>query len=325
MKPIPVSAPSPSGQSVGGLWCCGSGNTRTLLPNEALEKQDAKSSMGEQLGECCHCFHYDFEDEDKHWCVCGCGYVVALACFALQLVVVIIWLSKHPHQREYSFWEIVWVEVILGCITLFWFCFNFWLGWLVKQAVQRLDRRVLGVDVEVKRIIPFLCRGVLHVRGLTVRNPEGYAAPYLLKAEKIAMDIQMQKLFGSCFKNVVIQHLVIQDVDLVLQKGWTSSNVGDMLAYLQRKKPPAEQPVKQSEAQEDHSSTTAMSLRRVNIENVKGRAFLNFSGSYGPEIKLGDVNYNNLADETGARVASEVCKVILMAVLSNLQLNISAF
>lgn len=99
----------------------------------------------------------------------------------------------------------------------------------IERGFAASDKASLGVDVDIGKLSVNLCEGYIVIHGLTVFNPPGYSAEYLLKAETVNVDIRMAKLVCSCFQTVQVEKIVFSGVDMLYDKSWSSSNINDVI------------------------------------------------------------------------------------------------
>merc|ERR550537_429810 len=103
------------------------------------------------------------------------------------------------------------------------------IGIAVKLAIESADKMLLGVDVDVGAARLDLCRGFVNLADVIVHNPEGYKTPYLLSVGKVVLKLDTIKLAKSLGKLIEVQALILSKVDIIFEKGSTSSNVQDIV------------------------------------------------------------------------------------------------
>ena len=60
--------------------------------------------------------------------------------------------------------------------------------------------------------------------GLTISNPEGFCSEYLLSAGRLILDLNMRTLLSSRGKTVELEEVLLQDVDVIYERSWSTSN-----------------------------------------------------------------------------------------------------
>merc|ERR1711920_157050 len=107
------------------------------------------------------------------------------------------------------------------------------LGSLIQKVFAQFDTSALGVEVDIGSLVLDPSSGIAEVAGLTVHNPEGYRSEYLLHADKIVIDIDMEKLLRSFGKELHIEQLVFDGIDVIYEQGLHGSNLHDLLKKLE--------------------------------------------------------------------------------------------
>jgi len=103
---------------------------------------------------------------------------------------------------------------------------------LVHAAVSRFCASELGVKVELGEMHFEATTGKVQVHGLTVGNPEGYHSPYLLHVDRAVLDIDMRKLVFSFGKDIDVEELTLDGIDVNYEKALHTSNFNDILSQL---------------------------------------------------------------------------------------------
>eukprot|EP00929_Paragymnodinium_shiwhaense_P122953 TRINITY_DN9628_c0_g1_i2.p1 TRINITY_DN9628_c0_g1~~TRINITY_DN9628_c0_g1_i2.p1 ORF type:complete len:257 (-),score=49.80 TRINITY_DN9628_c0_g1_i2:299-1069(-) len=124
----------------------------------------------------------------------------------------------------------------VGCIL------NHFVTLVVKGTLQSLDRTLIGVDIEVGDISSNLCMGLVHIDSLRVANPvdektgkTSYHSDHLLRASELHIDLDLWALFTSLGKKIVIERLIFQGVSIFYEKTWTTSNLQQVLDFVDKK------------------------------------------------------------------------------------------
>ncbi len=128
-------------------------------------------------------------------------------------------------------------KVLMGLGALVMLCLvvlivaSFFLGSIVRAGVNGYGPKVTQTKVALAgaSISPFSGSGTL--RGLVVGNPQGWSGTNLASLGRIHVAVQPKSLFGD--------HVVIDDIDVDApefdyETKFTSSNVGDLLANVER-------------------------------------------------------------------------------------------
>jgi len=200
------------------------------------------------------------------------------------------------------------------------------LGRSIKFGIETCDRLFIGTDVTIKRLETNIFQGVIVIDGLEIENPkEGkYNSQYLLRAGLVHIDLDVTALICSFFRHIKIEKIEFKNVDVIYEKGWTSSNVQDVLAFLKgRGRDPggAEGQEGDSEGKETAASTTQITLHEVVVEDVGARLQAQVLGDRGCRVSVGDIVYKDFAEEVGESTAGPIIQVLLKSVLKTVIVN----
>lgn len=195
------------------------------------------------------------------------------------------------------------------------------LGSLVKSMLSNFDSSSLGVKVELGTLLIDPAIGRIQVRGLTVRNPEGWRSEYLLHADKIIVDFEMEKLLYSFGKELHVEELVFDGIDVIYEKGLTSSNLHDLLEHLDSGAAEAEQATtsdvrsagvktepashcRQSQwccrVRTDKEPEAKLLLHTVRAQSIGAKLATKLTQDHGLRLEVGDLKYDDFETEMGA-------------------------
>jgi len=117
-------------------------------------------------------------------------------------------------------------------------------------AVKKLDRRYIGVDIDVSNVRVNMCTMRIAVKNFIVFNPEEYKSEYLLKSEDLVIDISFRKLLKSLPSwllgrgrlEVEVQEVIMTGVSAILElQGYVmgKSNMQWVLDFMGSHRPSA--------------------------------------------------------------------------------------
>lgn len=210
------------------------------------------------------------------------------------------------------------------------------IGLAVKLAVESADRSLLGVDVDVGTAKISLCRGCVNLANVIVHNPEGYKTPYLLSVGRIVVDLDMWKLIKSFGKQIVIEALILQEVDVIFEKNFSSSNVQDLLKHLQGDEKEPTKEVKELEQKKNETETESTKVSKddapalqaevilhlIDIKEIGAKVASTYLGGKGLRVALGNIQYEDFQEKSGGTVkVSEVMRVILETLMKTVLAN----
>ena len=137
---------------------------------------------------------------------------------------------------------------------------------IVKVGIEKGVPAVLGNDITAK-IEHFhlgVFQGRVEVGNLIIGNPEGYDQNgYAFKLGEVVADVDL----GTVTKDKIrIEQLTLKDIDVVYERGWTSSNLEEILSRLDK----GEKEEKEKEKKDDNKEKKEKRFQfdLIEIENV---------------------------------------------------------
>jgi len=213
---------------------------------------------------------------------------------------------------------------IIGC------CLSRSMGKAIEFAIETYDTAVIGVDVEIGKLSVNPFEGVIIADGLTIDNPKGYKSDYLLNAKLVHIDFDMKSLIFSGFSQCKVQKFVLQRVDIIYEKTWSSSNVHDVLQFLEgdhsedKDKKAAEEAKKRKAEASKKNKKDAMNveLQEVLVEDVGLRLQGQMIGGHGARLALADIKFDNFTKEVGSGYMDDIVKVLLKSIMKTVVANV---
>jgi len=185
-----------------------------------------------------------------------------------------------------------------------------------------------GVKVTMGATNIDLTTARVEIRDLKVGNPEGYHSPYLLHADRMVVDIELQKLVFSLGKDIDIEEMVFDGVDVIYEKTLTTSNVNDILTKLSGDQSKAEQKGtvaqtsstgsgQQSQQASDSTDGEAI-VHKVLVQNVGAKMATSMTKGAGVRLEVGDISYEDFSKEMSAhRGFADIVRVIISTILKS--------
>ena len=140
----------------------------------------------------------------------------------------------------------------------------FFIDNVAKTAVVNGVPMVLGDDITAsvtrRHIEPF--NGRIEIDNMIIGNPDGYSKDgYAFKLGDVIADADL----GSVTKDKIhIEHLRLKDINVVYERGLTSSNLDEILGRLEKK----EKEEKEEKEEQKESKEKTFQFDRIEIENV---------------------------------------------------------
>jgi len=238
-------------------------------------------------------------------------------------------------QREKELWQSIGMTtafVLIVVLFLVIVClFTNLLGKMIKTSVMTIDRRFLGVDIELGTVAVSLRRGRIEIDGCQVMNPEGYKGPYLLHAGRILIDLNMGKLLRSLGKTVEVDVLEVTDIDCIVEYSGVlggTSNFQKIMDHLSGDdKKPSE---KKAERQEKLTAAganpapekegQALVVHKILFTNVGAKLATKIAGV---RVAVGDMQFDDFSKQTGHLLVEDVVCEIAKTFSKTLLVNIT--
>jgi len=186
------------------------------------------------------------------------------------------------------------------------------LGSMVKSILANFDSSTLGVKVELGALSIDPSTGRIEVEGLTVGNPEGWSSEYLLHADRVIVDVEMEKLLYSFGKELHMEELIFDGVDVIYEKGLTTSNLNDLLKKLESDSGSAKA------ADQDKASDVKLVLHTILAQNIGAKLATKLTHGHGLRLEVGDLKYDDFDKEMGAgRGLMDIIRVLIMTLIKS--------
>ncbi|HBC88194.1 MAG TPA: hypothetical protein DCZ94_14685 [Lentisphaeria bacterium] len=129
---------------------------------------------------------------------------------------------------------------------------HFFLGHIVKAAVETMVPRITGTPVKMESFSFSIFSGKARMRNFIIGNPEGYKTEYAFKLVELLVEVNMDTIFS---KKLEIDEIKVNGVHVVYEAGIASSNIGDINANVSKfagagkAKEKAEKPAKEAKGE----------------------------------------------------------------------------
>lgn len=101
---------------------------------------------------------------------------------------------------------------------------------LVKQAVEHAGSFIVGTQVKLKSFHSSLL-GKVHIKELTVANPEGYNHPFAFELGEVEVDLNVASLFTD---KIEVRKIYVSGVNVDYELKLGRSNLGEIQKNLER-------------------------------------------------------------------------------------------
>jgi len=116
---------------------------------------------------------------------------------------------------------------------------SFFLGDIVKGAVNKVGPLALGVPVELQAAKVLPLSGLARLKGFSVGNPEGFKSDYLFKVDLLSVKLKSASLLSD---RIHIERIHIKAPQVMYEMKGLQSNIGALLASLEGEEGDDEKP-----------------------------------------------------------------------------------
>jgi len=195
------------------------------------------------------------------------------------------------------------------------------LGRLVKSALASLDSEMIGVKLSVCDVKIDALHGKVEIFDLVVSNPEGYYSKYLLRADRIFVDINTQILVGSFGSMVDVEEVIFEGLDVIVEKKLHTSNLNDMLMKLSG--------AEKCETDDDPQTSSSHSQvqvvwHKVMAKDVGAKLAWSVTHGHGIRVEVSDMSFEDFDKHKGSDHGRMTCSLSARVLLRTLIKSIVA-
>lgn len=198
----------------------------------------------------------------------------------------------------------------------------FFLGSIVKTAVNTGGPAVLGVPVTLEQAHVFPIRGKVSMKELVIGNPEGFKTPYLFKMG--ALDVRV-KMSSVATDTVLIKKVHIDGPEIVYERGLKASNVSALMASLEGEpeEEPAEEEEPEEEAEEEGEGTKVV-LEDFLLENGRIKLSATLTGGRSIVLPLPTIHLTDVGKDSEGASVKEVVQEVFGAIFGTVTKTVTA-
>jgi len=179
---------------------------------------------------------------------------------------------------------------------------------LVKAGVEKGGSAVLGVPVSLERASVSLLKQSIDLRGLNIGSPEGFSAPQMFQLSRLHASAELSSLRS---KEIVIREVVLEGVEVTLERAKGKTNWGVLQERL-KKQPAPEQEKEQKRIRIDRIVFTNGRIKVVGIPLV-GKTSIPLPGLEIKDLRSAE-GKGAMAQQVLAAVVESLYKAVLSAV-----------
>ena len=196
-----------------------------------------------------------------------------------------------------------------GCIVLLIAAVIFYIDWIASEAIERGGTAALGLETRVGLVRLGLLSAELSLSDLTVANPEGFEAPYLLKLEKGELALGLSELRAD---PIVISRIVLSGIELNLERKRGRTNYGVLLDNLSR----SESEPSTSEAEDEAGAGLVILEVLIRDVTVRGQLIPLQGERTKLEVNVPEIRMRELGSGEHGLSMTQLVGVLMKAILA---------
>eukprot|EP00930_Biecheleria_cincta_P075332 TRINITY_DN62497_c0_g1_i1.p1 TRINITY_DN62497_c0_g1~~TRINITY_DN62497_c0_g1_i1.p1 ORF type:complete len:309 (-),score=29.44 TRINITY_DN62497_c0_g1_i1:319-1206(-) len=192
------------------------------------------------------------------------------------------------------------------------------LGRAIESYIEKMDRQLLGLDIEICNLRVYPLSGVFHYKSFKIINPPGYRQECAMSAEKLILDFDMRKLWASKGEQVDVTSVRLEGVCFYLEYSEEQGGTSNLQVVNDIVNAPAQAPA--SNGNEDF----ARAWHFYKVVLTKPTIVYGAPGSES-RFELGDVAYKDFDEQVGSFALDDCIHWVLSSVMKEIQGNLSSF
>ena len=173
----------------------------------------------------------------------------------------------------------------------------------IRRAIEIAGSNALGVPVNVTGVSLSPFSGEGSIRGLSIANPEGFDAPYIMELGGLDITFNVESLLSNVIE---ISSIVISDAQITYETKLVRDNIRALLNNLPRD---GAAPV--VEANPGAPASKKVVIRDFRIVNPQINVFTRVASA---PITLPDIQLQNIGEANNAVTVAEAARQILSAI-----------
>mmetsp|Transcript_58701 Transcript_58701/g.164710 ORF Transcript_58701/g.164710 Transcript_58701/m.164710 type:complete len:254 (-) Transcript_58701:64-825(-) len=231
---------------------------------------------------------------------------------------------------------IVHILILIGVVVSFLVCYWYGsriLGKSIEAFVERVDKEVLGVDINIGSMKVSLCSGRVEIEDISIQNPPGFEKENLLAASRMIVDVKVwqyvKQLCRGAAKQITIEEIALVDVLVNLETRGTSideSNLGVLLANVQGDEEADSSTTSSDEEtaatgdalnpkqEDDDSPEMDVLLEKVHVSNILVKVG---QGMLGMTLAVADIIEDDFKKKHGKLKPIHIVRIVLRTLLKS--------
>lgn len=173
----------------------------------------------------------------------------------------------------------------------------------IRCSIETAGSSALGVPVKVTGLSLSPLTGEGSIRGLSIANPEGFDAPYIIELGGLGIDFNVDSIFSNVIE---IYSIVISDAQITYETTLVSDNIRALLNNL-----PRDDAAPVVEANPDAPASQKVIIRDLRMLNPLIN--LHTAVASAP-IRLADIHLQNIGAQGNPVTVAEAARQVVAAI-----------
>jgi len=184
----------------------------------------------------------------------------------------------------------------------------FFLGPVVRTAVNTVGPSLLGVPVEIGTMSVRPLSGRVTLGGVRVGNPEGFRSPSLFELDGLRVRVQPTSVLGD---TILVEEILVSGLRITYETTGRRSNLGALLEGLQSKQPPSPDNVGPKDST---APAKKVVIRRIVLDDMRVKVAATLAGGRGLTLPLGRMELTDIGTRHQAVTATAAATQVIRAI-----------
>ena len=197
--------------------------------------------------------------------------------------------KKSEKPKKKKSWKRRLLNILIGVLVVLVLLVIF-RDFVIKHSVEKAGSLVVGTPIKCGHFSSSFT-GKVHIKDLTVGNPEGYHNPYAFKLGEVRVDLNVGTIFSE---KIEVRDVYVEGVSVDYELKFGRSNLGEIQKNLERFTPADKDNPDTANEGGDDSAQQAV-IRHLKIENTS-LTFSNATLKTTLKMPLPGLELENLGD-----------------------------
>jgi uncharacterized protein involved in outer membrane biogenesis len=201
------------------------------------------------------------------------------------------------------------VVIVLAVVAL-----SLFLDRAIKAGIEAVGPKLTQTDIKLESVSLSLLSGAGKIKGLVVRNPEGFKTPSAIKVGTASLTLVPSSLLSD---KIVVKSITVEGPEITFETDLHANNLSKILANLQAAAGGgAAGPAK---SQQPAQTKEAKAAKKFEVDNFlitggKVQVSVTTFGGKGTTLSLPEIRLQDLGKDSNGITAAELAKRVLEAI-----------